>query len=152
MMLQERTKEPSDTSSDANSCVIIPDHDRDDEFLNRWFWEPIENTLEDFQQANKIFSMTKNDRSTNIKRDPKTLARRYKIVSLDTIDLTIIPHNISLKDLKNKMKFYVKMEVRCSDGNGLKSTRLYTEDANDAMNSFFRQIDTGYNEARFFSY
>lgn len=127
----------------------LPLSDVDDGFLKRWFWEPIENTLEDFQQGNKIFSTAKDCLPTTvIKSQHKTLARTYIISTSDTITLVITPHNISSKDVKSKMKFHVKMHVRCSNGNELKSTRLYTEDARDAMNSFYRQIEHGYNAAR----
>ena len=143
----EEQKQYNPRSDENCDSTIIINHEIDarDRSLTECFWKPIESTLEDFQQSNKTFGATENDRFM-IKRDPETLARTYRIMSGE-ITLVIRPHNISSQDVKKMMKFYAQISVSCSNGNKSKSAKSYTFNSRDAMNALFQQIEAVYNAA-----
>ena len=110
--------------------------------LTEHFWKPIESVLEDFQQSNKTVSGIEN--KLMFKRDPETLASIYRIMSGE-ITLVITPHNTSLQDVKQMMKFYAHISVSLNNGNKSKSGKLYTASERDAMNSLFQHLEAVYN-------
>ena len=117
------------------------DKEKIDRKLAKYFWDPIESTLMEFQDSHSSPYYEENNDILS-KRDPESLARTYKIMSGE-ITVVITPHYFSTRDVKGDLKFHANIIVNRGTSKS-KASKLYTMETRDAMNCLSNQIDTAY--------